>query len=406
MTTGRTEAAGPFGDPDGAGGILRPEPGTWENSSPGSTDGVHRGPDRKGVPISEVADPLDAPGEPDPPSGGPRAPWVVVVGMHRSGTSVLTGVLGGLGLTLPRPDDRWEPLPSNPEHFESRSMVTFDDDLLAELGGSWDGPPHLAPGWEEHPELLAFDDHARAVAGEAYPGSGPAVWKDPRSCLLLPYWRRLLPQPLLAVLMWRDPREVARSLRQRDGFSLALGAALWEHYNRAALHALEGVQVFVMSYDELLGDPVGLCRSLGDWLDSLDPLDSWRGSWDRAGAAASVTESLRHQHTGPEQALLDSQVALVDQLRGLHGPHRALPAVRLGPPSPWASALLEEHRELVLLGRRVEVLEEAAMRAEESALRAELAEQAAANLRSTTSWQLTRPLRQLSSRLMPRRDTQ
>jgi len=197
--------------------------------------------------------------------------------MHRSGTSVLTGVLGDLGLRLPQAGDLWDPEPSNPEHFESKSMSIFCDHLLEFLGGSWDGPPDLSAGWERRPELQDFDDEARRVANYAFPDGGPVVWKDPRLCLLLPYWRRLLPRVLATVLIWRAPMEVARSLQQRDGFSAAFGAALWERYNLAALDALQGTQVYVTSYDELMASQLEQARSggVGDLAKLLAGNDTW-----------------------------------------------------------------------------------------------------------------------------------
>ena len=282
----------------------------------------------------------------------------MVIGMHRSGTSALTGVLGGLGLTLPQPSDRWEPLPSNPEHFESASMVWFDEHLIELLEGNWDAPPPLPSGWEERSELKAFDDEARRAARCAFPDDGPVVWKDPRACLLLPYWRRLLPQPLAAVLMWRAPAEVASSLHQRDGLNWTLGAALWERYNRAALEVLEGSHVYVASYEQLLDEPADLCRGLGEWLDSLEWLAPWRGTWDLERASDVVTDALRHQRAESGGPLLDSQVQLVDRLHQLRGAHRSLPASDMASVSPWADAILEERRRAVLLSRRLDAIQE------------------------------------------------
>ena len=190
----------------------------------------------------------------------------------------------------------------------------------------------------------------------AFPDDGPVVWKDPRACLLLPYWRRLLPQPLAAVLMWRSPTEVASSLEQRDGLSWTLGAALWECYNKAALDALEGTPVYVTSYEELLDRPADLCRGLGDWLDSLEWFASWRGSWDPERASGEIAGALRHQRAESDGPLLDSQVELVERLRQLRGAHRSLPASGLAPASPWAAAILEERRTAVLLNRRLDAL--------------------------------------------------
>jgi len=366
------------------------------------------GPDRKGVPISEVSHPPRGASEPVPPPEFPAGPWIVVMGMHRSGTSALTGALGGLGLALPQPGDHWAPEPSNPEHYESLSMVEFDERLFEFLGGSWDGPPDLPTGWEARADVRAFDDEARRVARHAYPDDGPLVWKDPRACVLLPYWRRLLPEPMAAVLMWRTPTEVARSLHQRDGFSPALGTALWERYNRAALDTLEGTQVYVTSYDELLGDPVGLCRALGSWLDSLDGLVARRGRWDPDRATDVVTEDLRHQGPEPDEWLLDSQADLVDRLHQLSGPHQALPPADLAPPSPWATAVLDEHRTTGVLSRRIDTVQEDRQTAEEANQRLRAANEelearsaqsrrAVQAMRASTSWRLTRPLRSLSA---------
>lgn len=381
------------------------------------------GPHRKGVPISEAGHQHRGASEPGRVAELRGGPWIVVVGMHRSGTSVLTGVLGGLGLALPHPDDRWDPLPSNPEHFESMSMVNFDDRLLEFLEASWDAPPELGPGWETLPSLEAFDDEARRAAATAFPGDGPVVWKDPRACLLLPYWRRLLPQPLAAVLMWRAPMEVARSLHDRNGLSSALGIALWEHYNRVALDELEGTPVFVTSYDELLGDPVGLCHELAAWLDSLEGLASWRGTWDLTGGTEVVTEALRHHRAGPDERLLGGQAELVGRLRQLQGAHQSLPATALSPPSPWGPALIEEHRKAVLMSRRVDALVEALLAADdanehlraandglvatmaESSRQANQAWRAVRSMHASTSWRITRPLRAISARRSPGKDT-
>jgi len=360
-----------------------------------------RGSDRKGVSISEVSLPPTGATESGSASEFPDGPWILVVGMHRSGTSALTGMLGGLGLGLPQPDDQWDPLPSNPEHFESMSSVLFDDRLLEFLGGSWDGPPDLPAGWEHRLDVQAFDDEARRAARRAFPDGGPVVWKDPRSCLLLPYWRRLIPETWAAVLMWRSPTEVARSLYQRDGLSWAVGTALWEHYNRAALGALEGTQVYVTSYDELLVDPVGLCGALGAWLDSLDALAARRGTWDVEGGTAGVQEALRHQRLEEDEPLLDSQRDLLERLRQLHGPHQSLPAAGLAPPSPWGSAVLEEHRKAVVLSREVEAREESRLVSEDiiEQLEASAAQsyRTVQAMRTTTSWRLTQPFRSLSA---------
>jgi hypothetical protein len=70
--------------------------------------------------------------------------WVLVIGMHRSGTSVVAGVLHDLGLSLPR--DLLVGGEDNPSHNESSALTKANEAILGILGGSWDSPPELARG--------------------------------------------------------------------------------------------------------------------------------------------------------------------------------------------------------------------------------------------------------------------
>ena len=105
--------------------------------------------------------------------------------------------------------------------------------------------PQLPEGWENDSGLPDQSAATEALAA-AYPDPGPSVWKDPRICLLLPYWRAVLQAPMAAVLVWRAPLAVARSLRRRDGTPLPYGVALWERYNRSAIANLAGTDVYVL----------------------------------------------------------------------------------------------------------------------------------------------------------------
>src|ERR1700723_2634758 len=187
-------------------------------------------------------------------TSAPRDPFLVVLGMHRSGTSALTGALGALGFNTPQPGERMDWPESNSEHWESVSLTVYNDHLLTKLGGSWEAPPELSLKWEGDDALSELGSPL-PILNAAYPEPGPCVWKDPRLCLLLPFWEAFLPSPVAAVLVWRSPLAVARSLQKRDGMHLADGLALWERYNRAALMNLAGVNTFVCNYEAVVRDP-------------------------------------------------------------------------------------------------------------------------------------------------------
>jgi O-antigen biosynthesis protein len=159
--------------------------------------------------------------------------------MHRAGTSVAARAIQLLGVSLGDRDRFLPPGPDNPAgYFEVSAIMELNNDLLAHLGGSWDQPPVLDPGWEEDASLDEFRSHASAVLDETFgePAVRPELigWKDPRLSLLLPFWRTVTPITT-TIVMVRNPVEVATSLalrRQRVAASQA--AILWLRYILAA----------------------------------------------------------------------------------------------------------------------------------------------------------------------------
>jgi hypothetical protein len=167
---------------------------------------------------------------------------VCVTGMHRSGTSFIAGALRFLGVSLGDPARMLRPGADNPKgYFEVQAIVELDDELLAHLGGAWDQPPVLDPGWEHGPGLVPFRSRAAAILDDTFgpPQRRPAViaWKDPRLSLLLSFWRTVTPIATTIVVV-RDPVEVAASLGAR-GYPVGAtqAASLWLRYLFAATAA-------------------------------------------------------------------------------------------------------------------------------------------------------------------------
>jgi hypothetical protein len=321
----------------------------------------------------------------------PEGPWVMMTGMHRSGTSAVAGLLGALGFQTPDPDDRMDWPESNPEHWESMSLTVFDDDLLARLGGSWDAPPDLAEGWEGALDMRQEPDPTALLSG-AFPQPGPLMWKDPRICLLYPYWRQLLPVPAAVVLVWRSPSAVADSLFRRDGMDHVVGVALWERYNRAALANLRGLDCFIVNYEELLGEPRAIIGTLADWLASLERFGDLAGRWDLEDAVTSLTgESQPTTGTGPS-VLLPEQLQLADHLSAAAGGHRPLDPGDLGEESPWTTGLLRSRRQY--RSRELDAVRTAlGDEIDRRQASADYWKQAVTSMVDSTSWRVTRPLR-------------
>jgi hypothetical protein len=322
-------------------------------------------------------------------------PWVLVVGMHRSGTSAITGALGAVGMHLVATDDRVEWLESNPEHWESLSLVLHNADLLARLGGAWDGPPEMDKGWERSPEIADLVDPT-ALLVAAYPEPGPKVFKDPRLSLLLPYWRNLLPDPIAAVLVWRSPTGVARSLEKRDGMPLVEGIALWERYNRQAIEGLVGLDTYVLEYESVVTDGGKSLEALITWLGSLDQFKGESDRWDAGAASKTIAGDLLHHQPDDSEAdevVLREQRELADYLSTMSGGHRPFTPELFGSESPWTTSVLNLRSELSAPRKEFEDTKE----------ELEYTKEWLENIRSSTSWRITKPMRTLTTRLDGRR---
>jgi hypothetical protein len=244
---------------------------------------------------------------------------VVVLGMHRSGTSAATRAINMLGVPICRSDDLWLELPGNPTgYWESASLSRFDEGLLRRIGSAWWCPP--GPG-EIDP--LRHDDGLRAEALELF-GSlheTPSwVWKDPRACATLPFWRSVLDARLCGMLVLRNPLEVAASLRMRDGISTAWALALWERYLRLALHAAAGLPILVTEYAQLVDEPAVWSGEVAAYL-----ADRGLPVADSAEIASFLDPDLRHSTYGDGD--LFSSPDVTTEQRELHFAARELAGV-------------------------------------------------------------------------------
>ena len=239
---------------------------------------------------------------------------VCITGMHRSGTSMVAGVLREAGLNL-GPDDRMMPAAEeNPEGFhEHLDFVTLNEELLAACDAGWDFPPPIGQDWSD-PALAAFRDQAGRLVAE-FAGQEPWGWKDPRNCLTLPFWQAVA-GPLTVVLVVRNPLEVALSLRRRNGFSVPLGLALWHEHAARAIEGTEPGRLVVTHFDAHFQRPEAEARRL---IGSVGlPVPD-----DLAARVAPPEADLKH-HRLTTADLLDASVpeaviALYRELCGLAG---------------------------------------------------------------------------------------
>lgn len=211
---------------------------------------------------------LTSPRLPPPPHrpaqlARPASGQIVVLGMHRSGTSSVAGLLARMGVAVGPEEDLLRG-PDNPKgHYESGRLHMACVRRLAAAGGDWCKPPTQAPG-------AAIDAFRREVGAliDEFDKQRPWLIKEPRLCLVARDLLPLLTRPLFVHVV-RDPHEVAESLAARNGVEHAAGLALWEIYTRAAFDASRGWPRVLVDYAELTTDPLKVARQLRDALRAV-----------------------------------------------------------------------------------------------------------------------------------------
>jgi hypothetical protein len=179
---------------------------------------------------------------------------ICIIGMHRSGTSMIARALNLCGLNLGKDDQLLGPSDSNPlGHFEHSSFLRINESLLAHFGASWLNPPELQQGWETDASLSDLTTEARQLVG-TFNDSPVWGWKEPRTTLFLPFWKSIMPG-LRFVICLRSPLDVARSLEKRNAIPIRAGVALWHQYSRAAVRDTIGSPRIFTFYEDYFRDP-------------------------------------------------------------------------------------------------------------------------------------------------------
>ncbi|MGO9419776.1 sulfotransferase family protein [Roseiarcus sp.] len=198
-----------------------------------------------------------------------RSPAVVVLGMHRSGTSSVAGALVRLGGCAPR-----HLLPASPDNahgfWESTVVIALNEEVLAAGGSGWKDWRRFDISRVGSADLRAFRNRARSILLKEFGGAGIPVIKDPRMCRLMRFWQpvfedvRWAPQVVLPI---RSPLEVAWSLRRRDGLGVGAGCLLWLRHVFDAEADTRGMRRAVVDWSSFLDD---WPTALGAVLDRLD----------------------------------------------------------------------------------------------------------------------------------------
>jgi len=162
---------------------------------------------------------------------------IFIVGMHRSGTSLVTGLLHKCGLYLG--NNLLMGARDNPKgHFEDREFIRINNQILFSNFGDWKRPPDRLV-YKQH-----IIDRAKSFLS-GFPEDGVCGFKDPRLCLTFPFWHHIIdPEPVKVVYVHRPVSEIAASLKKRNNIPLDKGKKLAETYISRAEKAIKNTGVW------------------------------------------------------------------------------------------------------------------------------------------------------------------
>ncbi|MEO6824293.1 MAG: hypothetical protein ABI167_06120 [Nitrosospira sp.] len=220
---------------------------------------------------------------------------VVVLGMHRSGTSAVARSLRAMGVDL---GDRMPPPQApNPKGFwEDQDLCGINCEIMHVLGSDWH---HLAPlalhDMETQQENYFLSKAAKLLSPKFSEGT-IFGFKDPRTIKLLPFWKKVFLQCQLdigCVLAIRHPLSVSQSLTKRDGFDAEKNYFLWLGHVIESLSGSAGLKRVLVDYDRLMLSPELEVKRIAEKLDlKIDEVEL------KIYSAGFLDRSLRHTTYG------------------------------------------------------------------------------------------------------------
>jgi glycosyltransferase involved in cell wall biosynthesis len=234
---------------------------------------------------------------------------IVVLGMHRSGTSAITRGLQVLGVNL---GERLMAASSgnNEKGFwEDLDVNALNIDLLAEFGHDWNTLTPLLPTELNSPAINAFRLRAIQLLRDKLSTVDCFGIKDPRIAKLLPFWESVfdhLNTHVSYVIACRHPMSVARSLAKRDGLATQKSYQLWWEHTLASLSATQSRPRVVVDYDQLMDDPSSQLKRIAKTLGLEFDVN---GQAFAEYQAEFLEEELRHSRFLPNDLNLDNAAA-------------------------------------------------------------------------------------------------
>ena len=236
---------------------------------------------------------------------------VIVLGMHRSGTSAFTGTLKIAGFDLGK--DIMQANEYNVRgYFENNRIVELNDRILGCFNASWDSMFFLPEKWEEDERLMQSKHDAIEIINSEFNRKNNIAIKDPRMGILLPFWKSVFEtlqiKPNYCIIL-RSPIEISLSLENRDQFSIQKSHILWTNYLMSIELSTRAEKRVFIDFPEFLKFPVETLKKHSGYLNLKDsfPIPEMETEIEEF-----VSPKLRH-HNSSSQKTSDKIPAMVNE---------------------------------------------------------------------------------------------
>lgn len=205
---------------------------------------------------------------------------LMVLGMHRSGTSALSGLISDSGVSFGSKLLKGNKF-NEKGYFEDKTFFTLNKKMLFNAGYSWDSLEELNFARFKNIKQAIYRSKLRKEIKRLANDGDVVGIKDPRNSILLPIWKKILNNKkydVYYIITARHPAEVALSHKKRDGFSINKGLKLWLNYNQAIIKYSADEKCFYTSFVDAINSPNDLIKNLGSFINhelKLDKADNF-----------------------------------------------------------------------------------------------------------------------------------
>jgi hypothetical protein len=236
---------------------------------------------------------------------------ILILGMHRSGTSAVAGCFSALGYNMGNqlfPPDK----PNEKGYFENVLINQFNDSLLSTLYARWHDTLFLPQNWYLNEQVQKRKPELISILKSEFGEKEDFVIKDPRISVLLPFYEEvfndlnIIPK---VIINFRNPFEVSKSLKKRDNLSSSKSLLLWMDATlKAEEHSRTMSRVF-LEYGSLLKDVINTLKTISDILRLDIKFDQ-----DKESVLNSFVEKKLNHHTPDNKNVDSNNINLVIQL--------------------------------------------------------------------------------------------